>query len=522
MKRAVFLAAIITTMYVTAGMAAMGGSETRPYDPSARQILAQSQGAAQNAGETPAQQTRTTAAALRAAALHSGLNPLQSGQEVKQQSQATPMQQQGTIAEQVQTATVTLVVRDQSGAPVKNADVQIRPVGLSFVTDENGTVELHLSRGKYGFLVNAAGFAPAHAYLDLRDTKPHTVNIVVRPAPEFNPRLMATLVAAHTQQSQATPMQRAGQQETTRNAGETPALQTPGKPAPMVPRKVAITFDDLPAFESNDLNGTQIDAQNERLLATLDREKIPAIGFVNEVKLYKWGEVDERIKALRMWLDDGFELGNHTYSHVSLNKVGLQAWEENVVEGEPVLKLLLAQHHMTLRYFRHPFLDTGPDLLTRRQAEQFLSSRGYTVAPVTIDVGDWEFAPVYYDAKRKGDTAEENRVVAAFLDYANESLDYAERFSKQIIGYEPMQVILLHDSQLEADHFADLAAVMRKRNYSFITLDEALEDSAYNLPNNYAGGGTSWLDQWAITEGKMPPNEPQLPEWVAQRLAALH
>src|SRR6185312_9305551 len=134
----------------------------------------------------------------------------------------------------------------------------------------------------------------------------------------------------------------------------------------MPPRKVAITFDDLPAFSSNALNGTQIDAQNEKLLATLRRENIPAIGFVNEVKLYKWGEVDERIKALQMWLDDGFELGNHTYSHVSLNKVGLQAWEENVIEGEPVLKLLLAQHHMTLRYLRHPFLDTGADLLTRR------------------------------------------------------------------------------------------------------------------------------------------------------------
>lgn len=317
-------------------------------------------------------------------------------------------------------------------------------------------------------------------------------------------------------------MQQAGQQAQTATATKQEGTSRSTVPAPMPPRKVAITFDDLPAFSANALNGTQIVEQNERLLATLRGEKIPAIGFVNEAKLYKWGEVDQRIKALQLWLDDGFDLGNHTYSHVSLNKVGLKAWEENVIEGEPVLKLLLAQHHMTLRYYRPPYLDTGADLLTRREAEQFLASRGYRVAPITIDVGDWEFAPVYFDAKRKGDVAEENRVVAAFLAYANESLDYAEKFSKQIVGYEPKQVILLHDSQLEADHFADLAAVMRKRNYSFIRLDDALDDSAYNLPNDYAGGGTSWLDQWAITEGKMPPNEPQLPAWIAQRLAALH
>lgn len=299
------------------------------------------------------------------------------------------------------------------------------------------------------------------------------------------------------------------------------AMQTVGqqvqKPAPLPPRKVAVTFDDLPAFSSNALNGKQIVEQNARLLATLKKEKIPAIGFVNESKIYKWGEVDERIEALRMWLDDGFELGNHTYSHVSLNQVGLKAWEENVIEGEPVLKLLLAEHGMTLQYYRPPYLDTGLDLRTRREAEAFLSSRGYRVAPVTIDAGDWMFAPVYEDAKKRGDTAEENKVVAAYLSYANEAFDYAEKFSRAIIGYEPKQVLLLHDSQLEADHFGELVALMRKRNYSFITLDDALDDSAYYLPNTYAGPGTDWLDQWAISEGKMPPNEPEVPQWILER-----
>src|SRR5579863_3479645 len=129
-------------------------------------------------------------------------------------------------------------------------------------------------------------------------------------------------------------------------------------------RKVAVTFDDLPAAAAAHMTGAEIDDMTARLLGTLKREKISAVGFVNEAKLYRFGDVDARIKALQMWLDDGFELGNHTYSHASLNKVGLQAWEENVIEGEPVLKLLLAQHHMTLRYFRHPYLDAGLDLNT--------------------------------------------------------------------------------------------------------------------------------------------------------------
>ena len=59
-------------------------------------------------------------------------------------------------------------------------------------------------------------------------------------------------------------------------------------------------------------------------------------------KLYKPGEVDERMKALQMWLDSGFELGNHTYSHMSLNQNELKDWEDDVVQGESVLRILLA------------------------------------------------------------------------------------------------------------------------------------------------------------------------------------
>ena len=43
---------------------------------------------------------------------------------------------------------------------------------------------------------------------------------------------------------------------------------------------------------------------------------------------------DDRIKALSMWLDYGFELGNHTFSHASLNRVPLKQWEEEVIRGE--------------------------------------------------------------------------------------------------------------------------------------------------------------------------------------------
>ncbi|HVI79479.1 MAG TPA: hypothetical protein VM715_15200, partial [Candidatus Acidoferrum sp.] len=68
-------------------------------------------------------------------------------------------------------------------------------------------------------------------------------------------------------------------------------------------RQVAVTIDDLPAGMADRLPASDIAALTTKLLTTLRDQKIPVVGFVNEKKLYKPGEVDQRIHALQMWLD---------------------------------------------------------------------------------------------------------------------------------------------------------------------------------------------------------------------------
>ena len=287
-------------------------------------------------------------------------------------------------------------------------------------------------------------------------------------------------------------------------------------------RAISITIDDLPAAGTNFMNGREIIDMTQKLLGTLRARNIPAVGFVNERKLYKFGEVDDRIKALSLWLDSGFELGNHTYSHMSLNQAGLKNWEEDTVRGETVTSLLLAQHNMKLRYFRHPYLDTGRDLQTRRDAEQFLTQRGYRIAPITIDAWDWMYAGVYEDARRRGDSALEQQLVTSYLSYTSQVLDYYEKFSRDLLGYEPKQVILLHGNWLEADHIGELIDLLQKRGYQFVTLQDALSDPAYSMADEFVGEeGSNWLDHWAITQGHPPINTPVFPQWVIDRSKAL-
>jgi peptidoglycan/xylan/chitin deacetylase (PgdA/CDA1 family) len=301
-------------------------------------------------------------------------------------------------------------------------------------------------------------------------------------------------------------------------------LLRPAEPPAATPpeRHVAITIDDLPAGAANAMSAAAITEMTAKLLATLQQQQIPVVGFVNEDKLYKLGEVDERIKALNMWLDAGFDLGNHTYGHISLNRAGLKDFEESVVRGETVTRLLLAQHKKQLRYFRYPYLDTGRDLQTRRDADAFLVARGYRLAHVTLDAWDWAFARVYDDAKKRGDTTVQQEVANAYLSYSAAVFDYDEKLSRDLIGYEPKQILLLHANQLEADHIGELLELLRKRGYRFITLEDALSDEAYGMPDTYVGEeGTGWLERWAITRGRAPQGAPVFPPAIAERSKAL-
>ena len=297
------------------------------------------------------------------------------------------------------------------------------------------------------------------------------------------------------------------------------AAQSPATPD----RQIAITIDDLPAAAARTMSAAEITAMTSKLLATLQQQKIPVVGFVNERKLYyNWGEVDERIKALNMWLDAGFELGNHTYAHTSLNRAGLKEFEDSLIQGESVTKLLLAQHHKTMRYFRHPYLDTGRDLQTRREAEAFLVARGYRIAPVTVDGWDWNFAGIYDDAKKHGDTTLQQQVVNSYLAYHAEVFAFEEKQCRDLLGYEPKQILLLHANNLEAEHIGELLDMIRKRGYRFITLEDALSDDAYGSPDTFVGEeGRGWIEHWAITRGQPPKGYPAFPPDMAARAEAL-
>jgi peptidoglycan/xylan/chitin deacetylase (PgdA/CDA1 family) len=278
-------------------------------------------------------------------------------------------------------------------------------------------------------------------------------------------------------------------------------------------REVAITFDDLPASRGE---FKTMEYVTTNLLKSVEANKVPAVGFVNEGKLYVGGKSDSRrVALLEMWLNAGLELGNHTFSHVQINETPLAAYTKDVIRGEIITSNLLAKRGKRLRYFRHTQLRTGPTLEYKSELDKFISERGYTIAPVTIDNNENVIAQVYAKAKQDGDKETMKRVADAYIRYMEEIFAFFEKLSADSLGYEVKQTLLLHANELNADHFDDLVQMMRARDYKFISLEEALKDPAYSLPDAQVTKGLSWLHRWMMVKGDKMKPEPNVPEFIS-------
>lgn len=287
-------------------------------------------------------------------------------------------------------------------------------------------------------------------------------------------------------------------------------------------RAVAVTFDDLPATPAGAVAGdvTSLADLTRKLLAAVRKHQVPAVGFVNEGKLFVANEgadgLARRTDLLRMWLDAGLELGNHTYSHRDLNTMPLEQFQADVLRGESVTRRLSKQRGTRLRYFRHPFLHVGSDLAVRRAFEAFLVTHGYTVAPVTVDNDEFVYAAAYAGALRRGDAATAVRIADDYLRYMEEVFTFFEDVSRRVTGREIPQVLLLHANTLNADRFDALAEMLKRRGYRFVSLDHALGDPAYRLRDEFVGApGNSWFNHWEITAGRPGVPTPRPSEWVS-------
>jgi peptidoglycan/xylan/chitin deacetylase (PgdA/CDA1 family) len=304
--------------------------------------------------------------------------------------------------------------------------------------------------------------------------------------------------------------------------GHRAGVAGPGPEGARAGREVALTFDDLP-WADDEVPLDSVADRTARLLAALRRHGAPGVAFVIGGRVLGEGDAGRRLDLLRDWRDAGVELGNHSWSHLALQKVPLERYEMDVLRGDSIPRLLMGEVGRVPRYFRPPFNQTGPTRAVRDSFVVFLARHGYALAPFTVEDVDYAFDDLYRAAA--GDTARQGRIGRAYLAHFDTAMAFAEELAHETFGRDIPQVLLLHADDLNALYLGRLLDRLLARGYRFVTLAAALDDTAYATPDGYVGPyGISWLHRWRLALGL--PNrlreEPDPPGWVLRDYRALH
>ncbi|MEN7547585.1 polysaccharide deacetylase family protein [Rapidithrix thailandica] len=277
--------------------------------------------------------------------------------------------------------------------------------------------------------------------------------------------------------------------------------------------QVAITIDDVPNTHQYEKDGFK-----SRLLEQLDSLDLPVAIFINEGLLYKNTSTKKNLVLLKQWAKRKYiTLGNHTYRHSRYSQVGFHAFMEDVEKGEKMLDKLALKYRKRLKYFRFPFNDLGEDSLQHAKIEQFLKAKDYQITPFTVESSDWMFNYLYEQYLEKGKTEEAKAIGKAYIDKTLALFDFFDSLSLKLYGRQIKQIYLCHDNTLNADYLATLVDKLQQKNYSFISLEEALEDKVYESPDvYYKKWGVSWVYRW-MTDSKersrLMRSEPSVEEY---------
>ena len=181
--------------------------------------------------------------------------------------------------------------------------------------------------------------------------------------------------------------------------------------------KIAITFDDGPS------------AYTEELLDGLKERGVKATFFVIGKSAVSYPDIVKRES------NEGHLVGNHTYNHVEITKIGDEKAREEIEKTNTVLEEMLGKE---IEYVRPPF---GA---WQKKLEQEMN-----VLPVM-----WSIDP---------------------LDWTTENVD--EIVNKVVTEAKENDIILLHDCyQSSVQAALRIIDILQKEGFEFVTADELLLD----------------------------------------------
>ncbi|WP_294320015.1 polysaccharide deacetylase family protein [uncultured Sphingomonas sp.] len=264
-------------------------------------------------------------------------------------------------------------------------------------------------------------------------------------------------------------------------------------------KRIALTFDDAPRARGPFLTP---DERTERLIAGLRKAKVRQAAFFvvpGNLSAPDGAGGERRIAA---YVKAGHVIANHSFSHPALKSMTAEAYLADIDRAGGWL-----MGRKGLRpWFRFPFLDEGGTDKAKRDAVRAgLAARKLSNGYVTVDGSDWSIEGLTIDARKAGEPIDMDALRDLYVETHVESAEFSDRLAKQALGRQPVQVMLLHETDLAAYWIADLVAALRKKGWEIVTADAAYRDPIAQAQPDTSSAQGNRLEAIAWAKGVPAP-----------------
>jgi peptidoglycan/xylan/chitin deacetylase (PgdA/CDA1 family) len=235
-------------------------------------------------------------------------------------------------------------------------------------------------------------------------------------------------------------------------------------------KRIALSFDDVPRTPGAFMTAQQ---RTDRLIAALRRARVAQVAFfINPGNLQQpWGAGREG--QISAYVRAGHVIGNHSFSHPHLSEIGATAFIANIdqaatwLNGRPGYR----------PWFRFPFLDEASrDIPTRDAVRAALRERHLQNGYVTADSMDWLLDQLISQARGAGRAIDMNALRDLYVRIVVQSAEFSDQIASDALHRQPVQVILMHETDIEALFVADAVAALRARGWRIVPIDQAYRD----------------------------------------------
>ncbi|MBX3710156.1 MAG: polysaccharide deacetylase family protein [Gammaproteobacteria bacterium] len=252
-------------------------------------------------------------------------------------------------------------------------------------------------------------------------------------------------------------------------------------------KNVAITMDN-PNCDQTPLLAPEI--RDKKILSILKKNNLKIVLFAQGAQV----DNPQGMALLKRWNNAGHLIGNHTYSHLSINNISDKQYEQDTLKNEALLK----SYSNFKKIFRFPYLKEGDTLAKRDEFRKFLHDHGYQNGSVTIDASDWYIS----DRLEKRLSQNPNADMTPYRDYYLQHIwnraQYYDGLAQEILGRSPDHTLLVHHNLLNAIFLGDVIQMFKDKGWKVINADQAFQDPVFKMMPNTLPAGESLI--WALAK----------------------